>query len=38
MIGYGKLHLLHKISMSTYLLIITENESLYYLPYNESYN
>ena len=28
----------HKISMSTYLLIITENESLYYLPYNESYN
>ena len=27
----------HKISMSTYLLVITESETLYCLPYNESY-
>jgi len=28
----------HKISMSTYLLVITENESLYCLPYCKSHN
>ena len=27
----------HKISMSTYLLVITESETLYCLPYSESY-
>jgi type III secretion system FlhB-like substrate exporter len=30
-------YILHKIPQSTYLIVITENESLYLLPYSESY-
>tara|TARA_B100001175_G_C19430630_1_gene601040 strand:- start:79 stop:471 length:393 start_codon:yes stop_codon:yes gene_type:complete len=29
-------YILHKIPQSTYLIVITENESLYLLPYSES--
>lgn len=30
-------NILHKIALSEYLLIVTENESLYKLPYYSSY-
>ena len=33
---YDTSYILHKIPLSTYLLVITENESLYVLPYCES--
>lgn len=34
---YETSHILHKIPMSTCLLVITENESIYCLPYSESH-
>ena len=34
---YDTSFILHKIALSSYLLVITENESLYVLPYSESY-
>ena len=34
---YDTTFILHKIPLSTYLLVITENESLYVLPYCESH-
>jgi predicted nuclease with TOPRIM domain len=33
---YDTSYILHKIPLSTYLLVITENETLYILPYTES--
>ena len=33
---YETSHILHKIAMSTCLIVITENESIYCLPYCES--
>ena len=34
---YDTSYILHKIPQSTYLIVITENETLYLLPYSESY-
>jgi len=34
---YDTSYILHKIPQSTYLIVITENETLYLLPYSGSY-